>query len=83
MKSSSSLWLCDLACRKLTGTPLPHLPMWIIASDLDRLNKQDVIKFEKPELKSEDEIIIKGSRKKKWTKHILTKYRIKRAFRHR
>ena len=85
MKNPSSILLCDLACRKYTGISLPDLPMYIISYNLDSMmRKNNKMKKPKKEISEFDEnIVIKGARKKKWAKCVLTKYRMKKAFKFR
>jgi len=78
--SRSLLWLVDLAAIKHIGQPLPDLCMSIIAK---RVGRAKIPKPPKVTVTLEREIVIRGSRKKKWAHHTLTKYRIKRAFRWR
>uniref|UniRef100_A0A6C0F822 Uncharacterized protein n=1 Tax=viral metagenome TaxID=1070528 RepID=A0A6C0F822_9ZZZZ len=74
---------CDIICRRKTGKPLPDLAMQIISHHLKRL-KKNTTKLEEPlECDCNERLVIKGACKKKWTKHIFTKYRIKNAFRYR
>ena len=76
------MWLCDLACFVHTGKTLPALAMvriWQFTEKLNRHrrhNTQDTVAME-------ESIVVKGARKAKWTKHVLTKYRMKQAFRYR
>ena len=80
-----NVWLCDLACRTLTGRQLPDLCMKIIQSD----SFKKVPKRTPPRPKSVNancvdfEIIEKSAHKKKWTKKLMSKFRIKQAFRYR
>ena len=78
--SRSLLWLVDLAVIKHIGQPLPDLCMSIIAA---RVGRAKIPRPPKRTVVLEREIVIRGSRKKKWAHHTLTKYRIRGAFRWR
>jgi len=82
--SRSLLWLVDLAAIKHMGQTLPDLCMSIIAA---RVGRAKVPKTHRTTVTLEREIVVRGSRKKKWDSsgqhHQLTRYRIKKAFRWR
>ena len=79
---TSSIWLCDLACRLYTKSPLPDLVMILIHSNI-KSGRQLHRRKPKHADEYEEAYIVKGARKKKWAKHIVTKCRIRRAFRYR
>ena len=91
--SFGQLWLCDAACRTLTGETLPQLPLAIIREYVMLMELADLkgarsrrsrgANGPKGEDDSDVAIVPKGARKKKWTKHVVTKHRIKQAFRWR
>lgn len=77
---TSSLWLIDLACIKHTSRTLPSLVLALIREKMARIK----VKKKTPVYEEKEEsIVVKGARKAKWAKHIMTKFRIKRAFRYR
>lgn len=77
--SSIQLWLCDLACIKHTNKSIPVIALAIIYEHAKpHYNEKKNAMHQK-----ECEIIPKGAKKGKWAKHILTKYRMKQAFRYR
>ena len=76
-----NVWLCDLACRTLTGRQLPDLCMNMIQTESI---KRTPPKPKRINVNCVDfEIIEKGAHKKKWAKKLMSKFRIKQAFRYR
>lgn len=77
------MWLCDLACQKHTGKSLPvHIlaEIWRITAKLNRHARNQ------PHGSDRDvdvSIVPKGAKKGKWTRHVVTKYRIRQAFGYR
>ena len=82
----SSLWIIDLACNKYTNKSLPFLALAEIGKYAQN-HKQKQLKHLKHQTSlahvEDVSYVERGSRKKKWTKHVLSKVRIKRSVRYR
>ena len=80
----SKLCICDLACRKFTSRSIPTLVLALISKQVLVLEKKMPKKHSNKDRNEHDhDLVLKGARRDKKDRHkqIVTKHRIRRAFR--